>query len=137
MTLRNLAGVHPKLGNAAEALRLQRQALNIREARLPADHPHIALSLNAIGCSMLEMGDLEASDGILQRALFIRESKDPNNPNIAPTLANLAFLRIRHRRPDKAWSLLERAFQIREQRLGISHQLTIKNAKDLSIFNEK
>ncbi|MEV5447803.1 tetratricopeptide repeat protein [Streptomyces sp. NPDC052644] len=60
------------LGRAEEALPLQRRALGISEAALPAGHPDIALRLDNLAYTLRGLGRAEEALPLRRRALEIK-----------------------------------------------------------------
>jgi tetratricopeptide (TPR) repeat protein/predicted Ser/Thr protein kinase len=80
-------------GRYDDAVALGRRALEIRERILPANHPDIASSLNALGVAAMEGGDLASALGYHRRALSIRQAAfGPTHPLVASSQGNLAIV---------------------------------------------
>jgi tetratricopeptide (TPR) repeat protein len=62
-------------GDLDGARRLHQRALSLREARLGADHPATANSLNNLALVLRDQGDLQGARTLHERALHIRETR--------------------------------------------------------------
>jgi hypothetical protein len=74
-----------------QARRLHERALAIYEARLGAEHPDTATSLNNLALVLRDQGDLDGARPLHERALAIREARlGPDHPETAKSRRNLA-----------------------------------------------
>lgn len=69
-TLNNLAGVHQKRGQHADAIPLLREAVSIRKAII-GDHPDIGTALSNLGQSLIETDSLSEAESVLNEGLGI------------------------------------------------------------------
>jgi hypothetical protein len=68
-------GVQDAQGDLDRARTLLERALHIYEARLGADHPDTATSLNSLVSVLADQGDLDAARPLYERALAIYETR--------------------------------------------------------------
>lgn len=107
----------------AEAIKLARRALAIREQLLPADHPEVAETLNDLGVLYQQTGNLAEARPLLIRALAIREKAlKPGDPLIVETLTNLAAVYRADNDYPNAGPLLQRVLAINERAFGAAHR---------------
>ncbi len=80
-------------GKYAEAELLVRRALEIMEAALGPEHPHVATTLNNLAALLQAQGKYAEAEPLYRRALAIDEAAlGPEHPSVAAMLASLAFL---------------------------------------------
>ena len=116
-----------------QARRLFERALAINEARLGADHPETATSLNNLALILADQGDLAGARRLHERALSNREAHlGADHPTTAQSLSNLAVVLRAQGDLAGARPLLERALAIREARLGADHPTTAQSLSNLA-----
>jgi esterase/lipase superfamily enzyme len=97
-----------------EAEAAYREALKIRTARLPPEHPDLATSKAHLGALLKATGNLAEAEPLLQSALDIREKKlGPRHPDTVKSLDTLGDLMRRSGHPDRARELFRRADRYR------------------------
>ncbi|HEX2657207.1 MAG TPA: serine/threonine-protein kinase [Polyangia bacterium] len=77
-------------GRPAEAIPVFQDALARWEPQLGAEHPFLAFPLTGLGLALSEVGRPEDALPPLERALRIREVKEPKQPQVAETRFALA-----------------------------------------------
>jgi len=77
-------------GQAAEAIPLFLDALGRWEPQLGADHPYLAYPLTGLGVASSKLGRFAEAVPPLERALRIREAREPNQLQVADTRLALA-----------------------------------------------
>jgi tetratricopeptide (TPR) repeat protein len=88
------------------------------------EFPEAALLLNQAGSYLFERGRYRQAEPLYERALNIRErTLDPNHPDVAQSLNNLALIYRTLGRHEQAAPLYERALRILEQALGPHHPI--------------
>ena len=108
--------------NYDHALRVKRRVLAITEAALPAGHPTIALRLNNLASTLVELGQAAEALPLQRRALEITEAALPaGHPDIALRLDNLASTLVRWGQAAEALPLQRRALEITEAALPAGH----------------
>eukprot|EP00873_Tetraselmis_striata_P002278 jgi/Tetstr1/422542/TSEL_013350.t1 len=98
----------------------------------------LAKLLSGVGNFLrLRMGDLAGAEGLLERALDIREQQlGPHHPHTASSLNNLASLHKAKGDYAAAQPLMERALDIREQQLGPCHPHTATSLNNLAALHQ-
>ncbi|HET6281238.1 MAG TPA: serine/threonine-protein kinase, partial [Polyangia bacterium] len=82
--LNNLGSVYELQGRSADALRVQQEALALKESVLPADHPDIALSLANTAVSFQALGrNSEALNHIDRSIAILEKALGPEHPDFA------------------------------------------------------
>jgi CHAT domain-containing protein/Tfp pilus assembly protein PilF len=122
-------------GKYAEAEKLCRQALEIDETYVGADHPHTAQVLNNLG--LLAETQLRYAEAVplYERALNIREKTvGPNHLDVAVTLRNIAGLDEHLGRYDQSEKLYLRALSIFENVRGPNHLDVESCLNDLAVL---
>jgi len=77
-------------GNPAQAIPLFVDALARWEPQLGSDHPHLAYPLTGLGVAWSKLGRFAEAVPPLERALRIRETREPNQLQVADTRFALA-----------------------------------------------
>lgn len=100
------------------------RALALGEHRLGAEHPDLAVLLNALSRLYLRRGAHELAEPLLQRLHAIKRTKGEDHPEVATVLASLANVRQHLGRYDAAEQLWRRVLEIRERTLAPNHVAT-------------
>lgn len=98
-----------------------RRALAVRMDSLHADHPHIAITYCELGVGALRAGNPEEAEKSLQQALRICERQGADSIEITRPLHWIGVLHLEIEQIDSAVDYLQRALEIREERLGPNH----------------
>jgi tetratricopeptide (TPR) repeat protein len=93
--LNNLANVVSDQGDLAEAEKLYRRSLAIKERVEAAESPSIANTLNNLGNVAFRRNDFTAARDFYERALAIKERATPNSLTLVNTLNNLGIVTAR------------------------------------------
>lgn len=114
-----LGDVYRQLGDYDEAERLLIEALELREANLPADDPAIADTLSHLAAVVGQKGDVPRATGLLERAHSIHLRTPIEDPEIlVPILGRLSIARSRMGDPDASVALSRQVIAIEEKRFG-------------------
>jgi tetratricopeptide (TPR) repeat protein len=112
----------------ADALSHSLQNLKLTEERTGRDSIYTAGVLNDIGNIYIIIGDYEAAEPVLQRALAIREKRlNRDNPDLAVSLNNLGVVCQHTGDYEKAVGLYTRALEINGKYVGPNHFDAITN----------
>jgi eukaryotic-like serine/threonine-protein kinase len=107
-----------------------RQALEIREATLPVNHPDIAESLAALGGYALRRGNFAEAREFYRRALdTYPTAQDRRNPAAITILGDFATLLYRMREYDEAGKLQREAIDLGQHVLG-AQSITVANLQN-------
>jgi tetratricopeptide (TPR) repeat protein len=118
-TLYNLAILRRQQDEFAEAGRLYRRALEIRERKQGANHPDVATVLNNLAALEAAQGNYGAAQPLLERALTIRQTAlGTEHVLTAESLNNLALLYAAQGNAAAAEPLYQRALSILEKTDG-------------------
>ncbi len=110
-----MAGVYRSLGLFEEARTLATEAATLRDARLGATHPELAVVLTELGIIAQSQGEYEQAAGYLERALGIHsQTATPDSTALASILTNLGSVYTNQGRYDEARTTLERARSLKE-----------------------
>lgn len=133
------AADHTKENRHAEAMKLYRRSLAIREEALGPDHPIVASSLDNLAALCLAEGRSTEAKQLYKRALAIREKAlGPDHLGVAANLDNLAALCRTAGRAAEAKQLYTRALAIREKTLGPDHPVLAANLDCLAaLYNRQ
>lgn len=116
--LHDLAVVEKRDGQSAEAERLLKRCIAIREANVP-DHPDLAKSLNNLAAIYYAQREFDKASTLYERSIRIREAfYGKNHLEVVPTLQNLALVYADTHQYELAESLLLRGLRVRETALG-------------------
>ncbi len=133
--LNNLANLYTELGQYAKAEPLYRRSLEIKEAKLGKDHPHVADSLNNLAILYHRLGQYAKAEPLYCRSLEIYEAKlGKDHPFVADALHELATLYQQLGQLEKAEPLYRRSLEIREARLGRDHPDMASSLNNLALF---
>ncbi|MEJ2320244.1 MAG: serine/threonine-protein kinase [Gemmatimonadales bacterium] len=116
--LLTIGDVYRKLGLFADAEGLLERSLQIRRAELPADHPDVAATLQALATVYGNQDRYEeAAD--LQRAAIEMEERlyGPEDLRVGRGLTDLGVILLRGGQLDEAREVIERSLVIKEARL--------------------
>jgi tetratricopeptide (TPR) repeat protein/tRNA A-37 threonylcarbamoyl transferase component Bud32 len=117
-----LAGANRDRGDSAAALEHARHALELREAILGPEHPHVASSLQEVAGALVLDRQWDAALEPLQRALEIRQSAlGEEHPQVWHTWMAIASVRKAQGRLDEAARIDERVLAGREAAFGPEH----------------
>jgi tetratricopeptide (TPR) repeat protein len=116
-----------------QARTLHERALAIYEARLGADHPETASSLNNLATVLADQGDLDGARTLYERALSIRQARlGADHHDTGHSLNNLATVLRAQGDLAAARTLHERALAMYEARLGADHPTTAYSLSNLA-----
>ncbi|MFG1837939.1 tetratricopeptide repeat protein [Micromonospora sp. NPDC049175] len=108
--------------NHQKAVQSERRALEITEAALPAEHLDIALRLDNLAGTLVDLGQAAEALPLRRRALEITEAAlPPDDPYIAIRLGNLAYALVDLGQAAEALPLQQRALEINEAALPPGH----------------
>jgi tetratricopeptide (TPR) repeat protein len=109
-------------GEYAEAEKLFKRSLAIREKALGPNHPDVATSLDIMASIYAIWGDYAKAEPLYKRSLAIREKAlGPNHPDVAKSLNSMAIFYGIQGEYAKAEPLFKRSLAIREKALGHDH----------------
>ena len=121
------------MSQRAKAEPLYRRSLDICEAKLGTDHPHVANVLNNLALLYSNGGQFAKAQPLFRRALEIYEAKfGKDHPLTATALNNVAFLYQQMGQPTDAEPLFRRSLSIREAKLGKNHPSTAMALNNLA-----
>jgi serine/threonine-protein kinase len=107
---------------AARAVAPARESMALRQARLPADSPELADSLDTLGWVLTINGAFDEGAGLLERALAIRQAHETEAPlALASTIHNLGLMHSRAGRAPEAEANYRRALALKTRVLGDKH----------------
>ncbi|GJG87801.1 hypothetical protein tb265_29820 [Gemmatimonadetes bacterium T265] len=107
------------------------QALAMRRALLPADHPDVAATLLELGIVRRYRGEYADAGRLLRQAAAIGEQR-ADGPELATTLQQLAVVRAASGGLDDAERLLRQAVAMRERVLGRGHPAVASTLVELA-----
>ena len=117
--LHTICEIYTKMALFEQAEALALEALELRQAELPAQHPDLLDSVNQLGVVYRRQNRFDDAEPLLRRVLAARESAAvPDSLAIAQALNNLGNLLWSQRRSEEAAVLHRRALEIRERELG-------------------
>lgn len=120
--LQDLARLHQGRGEWAEAERLSREALTLRERSVGPWHPETANVLNALAWLLSQRQEPDEARALCERALAIRRrSLGAHHLETAASLNTLAALHEQANDPEEALALYQEALEITEVQLGPDH----------------
>ena len=100
--LNNLAALHQAKGNCAEAERLYRSALAIKEKVCGPEHPEVGVTLNNLAVLCKSLGKYDEAGQLYRQALAILEKTlGPDHPDAGACRSNYATMRGAAAPPDR------------------------------------
>ena len=122
-------------GDYKAALSFYERALEIRQKRLPADHPSLATSYNNIGLVYDSMGEYPKALSFHERALAIRQRSLPtDHPSLATSYHNIGSVYQKMREYAKALSFYEKALEIGQKRLPANHPSLVSSYNNIGLL---
>lgn len=138
--LYDLAAAYQGQGRYTVAEPLARRALRIFESTVGPDHPHVALTCDALAVLYRHQGRYAEAEALLLRALAIREKAwGREHLDVARTLNNLAVMYAYQGRYADAERLHLEVLAIREKQLPADHPevlLTLNNLAGTYVFRD-
>ena len=139
------AGVRATIGNTYVAIGdyedaepQLRRALELRLAELDTDHADVAVSQDALGICLLQMGELDEAEERFQEALRIhRKDGEVNEVGLAGCLAHQALLFAERADYDRARGLLAECLDLRRKLFGENSPEVAEGLLDLGAVLEK
>ncbi|MFV8756797.1 tetratricopeptide repeat protein [Nannocystaceae bacterium ST9] len=120
--LEDIGQVLSERGAFAEAVEVQRRALEIERATLGPDHPNVASCLINYGGALARTGDHVAAREHFERAIEIKQATlGPEHPDVATALHNIGVIQMFEGQYVDSVSSFERALALREATLGREH----------------
>ena len=120
-----------------EALPLARQALNLREAALPANDARIISAVNNLAFIFMAKESYGEAKTSFARSLALSEKKfGVDSPRLADIIAQLAIAHHKQSDNGKATELIQRAADIREKAHGLNHPRTIETLYTLADLHQ-
>jgi tetratricopeptide (TPR) repeat protein len=103
------------------------------------DNLEVSYSLARLGTNRLQLGQFDAAEEALKRALTIRaEAKGPDHKEVASLWHNLGETYRRGKRLDKAEGLYQEAIAMKTKALGAEHPSLATSLNDLAVvYNEQ
>ena len=109
-----LASVHQYLGMKADAARLYRDALTVRQRFAPADDPLVGIAMGNLGQSLWASGEFVEAESLLRGALAIEQAHPSKVPaDRARTHDNLAKVLTELNKLDEAEQQMRTALDLR------------------------
>ena len=125
-------------GRYSEAEPLLKQALDIYEQALGAEHLDVAESLSDLATVYSKQDKYAQAETLNQRSLAIREKLlEPEHPKVASSLNNLALLYQEEGEYIQAELLYQRVLAIYEHTLGPEHSEVAISLNNLALVYEK
>jgi serine/threonine protein kinase/tetratricopeptide (TPR) repeat protein len=115
--LHEIGMIYISLGDAKAAAPLCEEALKLRRAFLPPDHPDLARSMHAAGVVRYVNGDWSCIDLFREAVAILEKPPDPESLELAEALSGLAFS-VSLFDKKQAIELYTHALKIRRERLG-------------------
>jgi tetratricopeptide (TPR) repeat protein len=120
--LNNLGGIYQREGEREAALRVQQQALALKERALGRDHPDVGISEGNLAVALMELGRNQEALEHVDRSLAILENGlGASHPELAIQLNNRGEILDALGRAREARSSFEKARIIWERELGLDN----------------
>ena len=89
MTLASLAQAYREAGRLGDAIPLLEQAVALRKAKLPPEHPDTIASLGQLGSAYLDLKRFADAEVTLRECLALRDKKQPDEWQRFQTMSHL------------------------------------------------
>jgi serine/threonine protein kinase len=120
--LNNLGGIYQREGEREAALRVQQEALALKERALGRDHPDVGISEGNLAVALMELGRNQEALEHVDRSLAILENGlGASHPELAIQLNNRGEILDALGRAREARSSFEKARIIWERELGLDN----------------
>lgn len=116
------------------AVSLFEGALSIREGALEPNHPRIAFTLLRLGWSHMNLGDMDAAEPHLRRALEIFRAQPEESVSISEPLDLLGQLHWQRGEPERAEELIRDALEVRERFYPPEHTKIGESLNNLAVI---
>ncbi len=130
------------LGETELAIPLFQQAMEVRKAKLGADHPDTLASASSLGMLLMLARGVDQGLPLVEETLNLQKAKlGPDHPDTLRSMGNLAWAYFFSNKRDLALSLEEETLKLRKAKLGADHPDTIHSMARLaglySLSNDK
>ena len=133
MALGNLAVSYKRVGQYADAEKMQLQALTIRQQVLGPNHRDVALGFYNLGIVYSDEGRWDDAEKAQQRSLAIWEQvSGPENPDVAFPLNSLGHVFLHEGKFDEAEGAFKRALALQQKAFGPNHPAVAETLDNLS-----
>jgi tetratricopeptide (TPR) repeat protein/CHAT domain-containing protein len=132
--LAGLAVVRGAAGDLTAAERLQREALEVARREYGSTGPVYTRALANLAIALTEQGRLDDAEPLLREAVDLADAAGERSIELAEAAAALGELHRRRGDFAAAEPLLERAFEIRREKLGRGHPSTAKSLHNLGLL---
>ncbi|MDX2038429.1 MAG: tetratricopeptide repeat protein [Isosphaeraceae bacterium] len=120
-SLNTVASILDHEGKTAEARPYYAKCLEVAIAGTGPENAGVAAALDNLAVADHLLGNLEAAAASYTKALALRTKLGQSPADIAPTMHNLAALRIDEKKYDEAKEILGRVLEMRTKALGADH----------------
>jgi serine/threonine protein kinase len=129
----NLANGYFSLGRHTEALKLHRETLALRKAKLGPDHPDTLASMNDLSASYDALARHAEALELREETLRLQKAKlGPDHPETLGSMYNLALSYNALGRHAEALKLHDETLALRKARLGPNHPDTLLSMTELA-----
>ena len=133
-SMTNLASIYSLHARNADAVRLNEQALSIRNRVLPKDHPHTLAVMSNLAANYADLGRKSDALKLRQEVLVAsRRSLPPDHPDFLSYLNNLAVSYAGMNRYSDALKLWEEILAARKRIFPPDHPDTLMGMSNLAV----
>ena len=116
--LRSLGSVYNNLGDYQQARELKEEALRIRRALSPEDHPKLVTEISNMARLHYDLGDYEEAERLYREALAMRRRLGQGDSDLNKTILNLAGTLVQRGAYAEAEELQLEALAMRKELFG-------------------
>lgn len=132
LALMNLAELHGIQGEYPRADSLGRQALEMRRRMMPADSLPLMATTRMVGGFNTMLGNLDVAESLATRVVDVMRKKlDPNDPQLATAINDLALTKMYLKHYPEAEKLAREAVRIDSATFGPNHPVLAQNLENL------
>jgi tetratricopeptide (TPR) repeat protein len=134
VTMSNLAACYCELNLHEEAIKLNKETLEVRKATLAPGHPDILKTMHNLATSYAALGrDSEALDLRKDTLRIQRERLDPDHPDTLMSMNNLADSYAALNRQQDALKLRAETLTLLEAKYTRNHPMTLTGMNNLAV----
>lgn len=142
--LLNQGGVYlDKIGDQAGDLAMAQASLTLTQARLPADHRHIAVGLANLASAQADQGAFDQAEDLLAQAVALDREHRPDSADLADHFDLSGFVRLARVRAGQGGDLAEardwheEALALYKQHFGPRHENVAQVLNNLGLVHDQ
>ncbi len=132
-SMQNLAVIHRRLFQLAEAIPLLEKVLEIRKTKLGEDHIDTLKTMSNLAWAYVRAGQVDTARDVLERTIARQTAVlGVEHRDTLDSMNKLSWLYVDMRDYDKVVALREQILEVRKAKLGNDHRETLKSMESLA-----